>query len=184
LIYENILAAKFLSRPNRFVANIEIDGEKHVCHVKNTGRCRELLIPGADIFVQKSENPARKTKFDLISVYKGERLVNIDSQIPNKVFEEWIRDGNLYNSISSIRPECKYGSSRFDFYIEADGKQTYVEVKGVTLELGKVAMFPDAPTERGSKAYKRIKKRCIGRIQRIDCVYYPDGKCKIFYTKC
>ncbi|MDD3765659.1 MAG: DNA/RNA nuclease SfsA [Eubacteriales bacterium] len=157
MIYENILAAKFLSRPNRFVANIEIDGEKHVCHVKNTGRCRELLIPGADIFVQKSENPARKTKFDLISVYKGERLVNIDSQIPNKVFEEWIRDGNLYNSISSIRPECKYGSSRFDFYIEADGKQTYVEVKGVTLELGKVAMFPDAPTERGVKHINELK---------------------------
>ena len=149
--YERIKSGIFLSRPNRFIANIEIDGETQICHVKNTGRCRELLTEGAKVFVQESDNPNRKTKFDLISVYKGDRLINMDSQIPNKVFYEWIKCGNLFQNITYIKPECKYGSSRFDFYAETKDSKNFIEVKGVTLEENGVVMFPDAPTERGLK---------------------------------
>lgn len=149
--YKNIKQAKFLSRPNRFIANIEIDGKTEACHVKNTGRCKELLIPNATIFVQEFDSDKRKTKYDLISVYKGKRLVNIDSQAPNKVFYEWVKGGNLFKGITLIKPEYKYKNSRFDFYIETATAKTLVEVKGVTLEEKGVALFPDAPTERGLK---------------------------------
>ncbi len=149
--YDNIKGGIFLSRPNRFIANIEIDGKTQVCHVKNTGRCRELLTERAKVFVCESNNPKRKTKYDLIAVYKGNTLINMDSQIPNKVFHEWILKGNLFKKITQIKPECKYGNSRFDFYAETENGKNFIEVKGVTLEENGVAMFPDAPTERGLK---------------------------------
>lgn len=149
--YNNILPAVFVSRPNRFIAEIELEGRVEICHVKNTGRCRELLTHGARVYVQKSDNPKRKTKYDLISVFKGGELVNIDSQAPNKVFGEWVSEGNFIKNISLIKPECRYKNSRFDFYMEADGRKIFAEIKGVTLEENGTAMFPDAPTERGVK---------------------------------
>jgi len=133
-----------------------VDGNIEVCHVKNTGRCKELLTNGAVIFVQESNNISRKTKYSIISVYKGGKLINIDSQAPNIVFHEYLLDGGLFQNISKIEKECKYKNSRFDFYIEADGKKIFVEVKGVTLEENGVVMFPDAPTERGLKHLKEL----------------------------
>lgn len=151
MVYENVKEGVFVSRPNRFIAHVEIDGKVEICHVKNTGRCRELLIPGVRVFVEESTNPERKTKYDLIAVYKGDMLFNIDSGAPNKVFFEWIKDSGYFGDVSLIKPECKYGNSRFDFYIETDKRKIFVEVKGVTLEKDGVMMFPDAPTERGVK---------------------------------
>lgn len=162
MTYENIHRAVFLDRPNRFIANIEINGRHAVCHVKNTGRCRELLVPGAQIMVQDawgseaSSKPARKTRYDLISVWKGDRLINMDSAAPNKVFAEWVRAGGLFQNVTLIRPECRFGSSRFDFYIETDDRRVFVEVKGVTLEEDGVARFPDAPTDRGVKHLREL----------------------------
>lgn len=149
--YKNIREGKFISRPNRFIAHIEIDSKVEVCHVKNTGRCRELLVPGARVFVQESDNHMRKTKYDVISVYKGNELFNIDSSAPNKVFKEWIENSAYFGKIDFIKPECSYKNSRFDFYIECGERKIFVEVKGVTLEENGVLMFPDAPTERGVK---------------------------------
>jgi len=154
--YENIKEGKFLSRPNRFIANVEIDGREEVCHVKNTGRCRELLLPGAKVFVQEFDLATRKTKYDLISVYKGNTLINMDSQAPNKVFAEWVRGGNYFKNVTLLKPEQKYKDSRFDFYIEADGRKIFAEIKGVTLEEENIAMFPDAPTERGVKHIREL----------------------------
>lgn len=151
MVYSNIKKAKFLDRPNRFIANIEIDGVQEICHVKNTGRCRELFIPGADVYVQEAGGEKRKTKYDLISVVKGNRLINVDSQIPNRVFYEWMQTGAFQPDITAIRPECRFLNSRFDFYVEYADKKAFVEVKGVTLEKEGTAMFPDAPTERGVK---------------------------------
>lgn len=162
MIYNNIRRAFFLDRPNRFIARTELDGRVEVCHVKNTGRCRELLIPRAAVLVQDlgggaSVMPqARKTRYDLISVWKGDRLVNIDSSAPNKVFAEWVRAGGLFRDITMIRPEYRFGSSRFDFYLEADGRRCLVEIKGVTLEEDGIARFPDAPTERGVKHLREL----------------------------
>ena len=149
--YENIRIGRFISRPNRFIANIEVDGKKEICHVKNTGRCRELLVPGATVFVQEVNSESRKTKYDLISVYKGTTLINIDSQAPNKIFYEWLCGGSIFSKKAIIKPETKYGSSRLDFYVEDGDRKAYIEVKGVTLEEHGVALFPDAPTERGLK---------------------------------
>lgn len=160
MIYNNIKPAKFISRPNRFIANIEINGNYEICHVKNTGRCREFLIQGADIFVQEFDSITRKTKYDLISVYKQERLINMDSQVTNKVIQEWMQDGFLFENISLIKPESKYKNSRFDFYVEAGKRKIYIEVKGVTLEEDGVVMFPDAPTERGVKHLRELEE-CI-----------------------
>lgn len=151
MFYKNIIQAKFIDRPNRFIANIEIDGKTEVCHVKNTGRCKELLIPNAAIFVQESDVATRKTKYDLISVYKNDRLVNIDSQAPNRVFHEWLLGSDFFKDTTLIRPETKYKNSRFDFYIETVNRKIFIEVKGVTLEENGVVLFPDAPTERGVK---------------------------------
>lgn len=149
--YKNIKKGIFLDRPNRFISNVEIDGKAEVVHVKNTGRCRELLIPGVTVYVQEFENTSRKTKFDLIAVCKGKELFNIDSQAPNKVFGEWVLKSKYFGDADVIKAECRYGDSRFDFYIEAQGRKIFVEVKGVTLEEDGVLMFPDAPTERGVK---------------------------------
>ncbi len=149
--YDNIVKGKFISRPNRFIAHVEINGKEEICHVKNTGRCKELLIPGVNVFLQENDNPNRKTKFSLITVEKGNRLINMDSQIPNKVVNEWLENGNLFKDITLIKPETKYGNSRFDFYVETKEKKIFIEVKGVTLEENGVVRFPDAPTERGVK---------------------------------
>lgn len=151
MIYDNIKKAKFLSRPNRFIAHIEIDGKTEIAHVKNTGRCKELLTSSATVFVQENNLPHRKTKYDIISVYKSGQLINIDSQVPNKVFSEWAKNGNFLSNIELIKPETTYQNSRFDFYVEANDRKIFVEIKGVTLEENGIAMFPDAPTERGVK---------------------------------
>ncbi len=148
--YTNILPGRFLSRPNRFIAHIEIDGQVEVCHVKNTGRCRELLPEGAQVWCQRSDNPNRKTKYDLISVKKGSRIINMDSQAPNTAVGQWLKSGGL-GEISELRPETKHGDSRFDFSFVKDGTICFLEVKGVTLENEGICAFPDAPTERGAK---------------------------------
>jgi A/G-specific adenine glycosylase len=156
--YNNIEEGRFRARPNRFIAEVEIRGKIEICHVKNTGRCKELLIPGVTIYTQRNHNPDRKTKLDLISVYKGQELINMDSQVPNKIVREWIEKGKLFQNITLIKPESTYGNSRFDLYIEADNKKIYMEVKGVTLEEHQVAMFPDAPTLRGVKHVEELCK--------------------------
>ncbi len=153
--YKNIVKAKFIERPNRFIARVELDGEEHIVHVKNTGRCRELLVPGATVYMEKSDNPARKTLYDLVTVAKGDRLVNMDSQLPNALVEEWLIDREesqkVFGDITYVKREKTYGKSRFDFYIEVGERKIFVEVKGVTLENDNVVSFPDAPTERGVK---------------------------------
>ena len=156
--YGKILPARFLSRPNRFVARVEAEGEELVCHVKNTGRCRELLVPGATVWLEESPNPSRKTKFDLIAVEKGDRLINMDAQAPNKVFGEWAAAGGFREGLTLLRPETTYGSSRFDFYLESSKSRGFVEVKGVTLEEDGVVRFPDAPTLRGVKHLDELVK--------------------------
>lgn len=161
--YANIVSGKFISRPNRFIAHVEIDGVDTVVHVKNTGRCKELLVPGCTVYLEKSENPARKTPYDLVAVEKGVLLINMDSQAPNKVAAEWIRSHTeLFPEIAFLKPEFTYGNSRFDFYVEFRGlgrtkaekaklHKMFIEVKGCTLEFEGHAKFPDAPTERGVK---------------------------------
>ena len=154
--YKKIHPAIFCSRPNRFVARVELEGAETTCHVKNTGRCRELLVPGAVVYLEESENPARKTKYDLVAVEKGARLINMDAQAPNQVFGEWARAGRFVPGLTLLRPETKFGNSRFDFYWEAPGRRGFVEVKGVTLEEDGVVRFPDAPTLRGVKHLEEL----------------------------
>jgi len=150
LQYANMIPGQFLSRPNRFIAHVEIDGKTEVVHVKNTGRCRELLPVGAQVWCQKAGNPARKTKYDLITVRKGSRLINMDSQAPNLAAKEWLLGGGL-GAIEDLKAETFHGDSRFDFSFVKDGKTCFLEVKGVTLETDGVCAFPDAPTERGAR---------------------------------
>ena len=148
--YTNMVPGIFLSRPNRFIAHIEIDGKTEICHVKNTGRCRELLPHGAKVWCQRSDNPNRKTRYDLIAVQKDDRLINMDSQAPNAAAKEWLLAGGL-GSIENLASEVVHGDSRFDFAFTMDGKPCFLEVKGVTLEEDGVCAFPDAPTQRGTK---------------------------------
>ena len=155
--YPNMIPGHFLSRPNRFIAHVEIGGKEEIVHVKNTGRCRELLQPGVEVWCQESQNPNRKTKFDLITVRKGDRLINMDSQAPNIAAGEWLRSGGL-GEIVNLKAESFHGDSRFDFSFEKDGRQCFLEVKGVTLENDGVCAFPDAPTERGVKHLKGLTK--------------------------
>lgn len=153
--YEETCHAKFLDRPNRFIAHVELNGKTETVHVKNTGRCRELLLPGADVILSHSGNPTRKTAYDLIAVYKeGLGLVNIDSQAPNAVVKEWL----LSQGFDVVRPEYRYGDSRIDFYMEKDGRKYLMEVKGCTLEREGIGYFPDAPTERGVKHLHELAK--------------------------
>lgn len=154
--YNHIEKGIFLARPNRFIAHVLINGKMEIVHVKNTGRCKELLTENAQVFVQKCPSPTRKTQYDLISVYKGQRLINMDSQAPNKVVAQWLQEGNLFQNITLIKPETTYGNSRFDFYLEADDQKILIEVKGVTLEENGVALFPDAPTQRGIKHIQEL----------------------------
>ena len=159
--YDRIYKAKFIERPNRFIAYAELNGKKETVHVKNTGRCAELLRPGADIYIQESDNPSRKTRWDLIAVKKGSRMINMDSQIPNKVVKEWIEQGNLFGNVTLIRPETVYKNSRFDLYVEAEDqnggiRKIFIEIKGVTLEENGVCRFPDAPSERAVKHLEEL----------------------------
>jgi len=154
MIYERMREAVFEERPNRFIAHIRLDGERRVCHVKNTGRCRELLLPGVRVLVQENGHARRKTGWDLIAVWKGRRLINIDAAAPNQVFAEWAAE--RWPGLTLLKPETTFGDSRFDFYLEAAGRPAFVEVKGVTLEEDGVARFPDAPTERGVKHLKGL----------------------------
>ena len=152
-----MVRGKFLARPNRFIAHVEINGTMEVVHVKNTGRCRELLPVGAQVWCQESDNPNRKTKYDLITVRKGDRLINMDSQAPNLAAGEWLRRGGL-GEIENLKAEYFHGDSRFDFAFMKDGRQCFLEVKGVTLENDGVCAFPDAPTERGVKHLKGLTR--------------------------
>ena len=152
-----MVSGVFLARPNRFIAHVQIGGQVEVCHVKNTGRCRELLPAGAEVWCQESDNPARKTKYDLITVRKGDRLINMDSQAPNAAVREWLLAGG-FGEISELRPETVHGDSRFDFSFLKDGRRCFLEVKGVTLENDGVCAFPDAPTERGSKHLRGLAR--------------------------
>lgn len=158
MIYKNIIQGRFLDRPNRFIAHVEVSGEEQVVHVKNTGRCKELLVPGAVVYLEKSENPARSTAYDLIAVKKGNRIINMDSQIPNKVVAEWLEKGSFFHDLVSLRPEITYGNSRFDFYVETKTEKVFIEVKGVTLEEDGVVRFPDAPSERALKHVEELIK--------------------------
>ncbi len=167
--YHKIKEGIFVSRPNRFIAYVELDGITEICHVKNTGRCKELLIPGAKVFVEESENPNRKTKYDLVQVYKGERLVNIDSQMPNHLVREWLENKHAleriacparryFQNVTKIQSEKTYGDSRFDLYVECKEKKVWIEIKGVTLEEDGICRFPDAPTQRGVKHVRELTR--------------------------
>lgn len=159
--YRHVIKGRFLERPNRFIARVEIQGEDgelkvETVHVKNTGRCRELLQKGAAVYLEKSDNPSRSTAYDLIAVEKGDRMVNMDSQAPNKAAQEWLGGGGLFPDVTLVRPEVKFGKSRFDFYVETPGERIFVEVKGVTLEEEGVVRFPDAPSERAVKHVEEL----------------------------
>jgi len=158
MIYENIVQGRFIDRPNRFIAHVEIEGQEQVVHVENTGRCKELLVPGAVVYLERSDNPARTTAYDLIAVKKGSRIINMDSQIPNKVVAEWLEKGSFFHDLVSLRPETTYGNSRFDIYVETQTEKAFIEVKGVTLEEDGVVRFPDAPSERALKHVEELIK--------------------------
>ena len=162
--YDNYTEAVFLSRPNRFIADVLLNGEKETVHVKNTGRCKELLTENANVYLTRSSNPTRKTKYDLIAVEKhtdsGVVLINMDSQIPNAVAYEWLPLSGLFSEKAIVRREVTYGKSRFDLYVEDSNRRAFIEVKGVTLENNGVASFPDAPTERGVKHINELV-RCV-----------------------
>ncbi|MDR3074525.1 MAG: DNA/RNA nuclease SfsA [Candidatus Methanoplasma sp.] len=155
--YSKVRRGRFLERPNRFIAYVEIDGIAEKCHVSNTGRCRELFVPGADVILSVSDNPKRSTGYDVVSVYKNGMLVNIDSQAPNKVIIDQIRNIAGFEDIDLIRPEYGYGASRIDLYAEEGDRKILMEIKGVTLEKDGTALFPDAPTERGLKHVKELE---------------------------
>jgi sugar fermentation stimulation protein A len=169
--YENVLVGRFQSRPNRFIAHVLMDGETAVCHVKNTGRCRELFVPDAKVVLAPGMNPDRKTQYDVIAVYKGDKLINIDSQAPNRVFREWAESGGFMPDAKIIRPEYVYGQSRLDFYLETKEKHCLVEVKGATLEEDGLARFPDAPTLRGGK-----------HLRELTAAVYQGYECYAFFV--
>ena len=150
-----MVPGRFCRRPNRFIAHIEIGGKEEICHVKNTGRCKELLVPGAQVWCQKFDSHTRKTKYDLIAVQKGSKLINMDSQAPNAAAKAWLLAGGL-GDITNLRAEVFHGDSRFDFSFEKDGQACFLEVKGVTLENDGICAFPDAPTARGVKHLKGL----------------------------
>lgn len=160
--YLNMERGRFIDRPNRFIATVETADGPQVCHVKNTGRCKELLIPGAEVWVQRASNPARRTAYDLIAVRKGDRLINMDANAPNRVFGDWARAGHFMPGLTLCRGEVTHGDSRFDFYMETVEKRLFAEIKGVTLEEDGVVRFPDAPTLRGVKHLHGLMD-CVGQ---------------------
>ena len=163
--YKQIVRGTFIERPNRFIAIVDVDGKTETVHVKNTGRCRELLVPGATVYLEEGNKPERKTAYDLVAVQKGDRLINMDSQAPNKVVEEWLLKKELFPGLIYVRPETKYGNSRFDFYVKynkdaekypSETRKAFIEVKGVTLERDGVVLFPDAPSDRAVKHVEEL----------------------------
>ena len=158
--YKNVIEGVFLSRPNRFIAQVLVDGKEETVHVKNTGRCKELLVDNARVYLSVSDNPARKTKYDLVGVEKvtdrGALLINMDSQIPNDAVAEWLPVSGLFSESAVIRREYTFGKSRFDFFVQDADKKAFIEVKGVTLENDGIVSFPDAPTERGVKHIEEL----------------------------
>lgn len=178
--YEQIRQAIFRNRPNRFIAEVEISGRMERVHVKNTGRCRELLVPGCTVYLEKGQNPHRKTPYDLVAVEKGTLLINMDSQAPNKVFAEWARSGEFRRDLTLLRPETVWGSSRFDFYWEAGDEKGFVEVKGCTLEENGAAMFPDAPTERGVKHLRELAAASREGYSCAVCFVVQMKGCHVF----
>ena len=174
--YRNITTAKFISRRNRFVAQVEINGKTETVHVKNTGRCKELLRPGATVYVEEAApGSARKTQFDLVAVEKGPLLINLDSQAPNRAAGDLLRAGGLFGPPALVRPETKWGTSRFDFYVEAGGQKIFVEVKGVTLERDGLALFPDAPTQRGVRHLEELAA-CLQQGYRAAALFVIQMK--------
>ncbi len=183
--YNNITKGVFISRPNRFIAKVLIDGKEEICHVKNTGRCKELLKSGTEVYLEKSDSSRRKTAYDLVACKKGKDIFNIDSIMPNKVVYEWLLEVKYFGEIRVLKPEYTFGKSRFDFYLETPEDRYLIEVKGVTLEENGVMMFPDAPTERGVKhikelidATKKGYKACIIFVSQtmIGKVFTPNRK--------
>ena len=160
--YGKIVEGKFIDRPNRFIAHVEMQGRPETVHVKNTGRCRELLLPGAAVRLEVSDNPSRKTLYDLVAVYKENiGWINIDSQAPNAVVQEWLRTKpGIFADMTLCRPEYRYGASRVDFYLECGSRRILIEVKGCTLEVDGEGYFPDAPTERGVKHLHELAAAC------------------------
>lgn len=186
--YNNMIKAKFIERPNRFIAYCDINGEIEKIHVKNTGKCKELLVPGYEVYLEESSNPARTTKYSLIAVKKGDRLINMDSQVTNKMVYEALEDKSLIlpgfgEEITLIKPEKTYGNSRLDVYVEGKTKKAFIEVKGCTLEIDGVVKFPDAKTERGVKHVKELIKAkeegylayIIFVIQMEDVLYFTPN---------
>ncbi|MCR4960757.1 MAG: DNA/RNA nuclease SfsA [Lachnospiraceae bacterium] len=171
--YENITRAKFIKRPNRFIAEVEVDGRRETVHVKNTGRCKELLLPGCEVWLTAPGTEGRKTKYDLVAVRKTTGvLFNIDSQAPNKIVKEWL----LTQDYDFVRPEFTYGDSRIDFYMERGNEKFLMEVKGCTLEIDGIGYFPDAPTERGVKHIRElIKAKQSGYHAILTFVIQMDG---------
>lgn len=176
--YKKIVHGKFISRPNRFIAHVEINGVEEIVHVKNTGRCKELLIPGVEVILEDCEGKERKTRYDLIAVYKaGFGLINIDSQAPNKVAYEWL----LGQGYDVVKKEYVYGDSRIDFYMEKDGQKYLLEIKGCTLEIDGKGYFPDAPTERGAKHLHELTKAIAkGYKTMIGFVIQMDGISEVY----
>ncbi len=182
--YSKICPGIFLKRPNRFIAHVETGEGVQICHVKNTGRCRELLVPGARVYLSESDNPARKTRFDLIAVEKetaeGPLLINMDSQAPNRVFGEWAEGGGFRPDLTLLRPETTYGNSRFDYYWESSEKRGFVEIKGVTLEENGVLLFPDAPTQRGVKHLEELVLAHQAGYEAAACFVIQMDRAKYF----
>ncbi|MGN1045037.1 MAG: DNA/RNA nuclease SfsA [Candidatus Methanomethylophilaceae archaeon] len=177
--YDRVISGTFISRPNRFIAYCEIDGSAERCHVKNTGRCRELLVPGTKVYLSVSDDPSRSTGYDLIAVMKGNRLINMDSQIPNGAAAEGLRRIPLFSDVTDIRREFRYGDSRIDIMASSPDRRYLIEVKGVTLEENGIVMFPDAPTERGTKHLRELMGSvkdgyvpCILFVIQMDDVRY------------
>ena len=173
MVYENVTKAVFINRPNRFIAEVEIDGKREIVHVKNTGRCKELLIPGCEVWLTAPGTPNRKTKYDLIAVRKDTGILfNIDSQAPNKVVKEWLET----QGYDVVIPEYTCGDSRIDFYMERGADKYLMEVKGCTLEVDGMGYFPDAPTERGVKHIRELIKAKKAGYQAVLCfVIQMDG---------
>ena len=182
--YNDICEGRFESRPNRFIAYVNIAGRTEKVHVKNTGRCRELLTDNVQVFLNKSNNPERSTAYDLVAVKKKERIINMDSQAPNKAVEEWLLRGGLFENITALKPETTYENSRFDFYVETPEDKIFIEVKGVTLEQENVVLFPDAPSQRAVKHINELagavkegyKAYILFVIQMEDVMFFTPNR--------
>ena len=181
MVYKNIVSGIFIKRPNRFIAHVLINGKEEICHVKNTGRCKELLVSGAKVILQHFDSNLRKTKYDLIAVYKGDKLINMYSKAPNKVVYEYLKAN--FSDKFIIKPEYKFGNSRLDFFMERKNEKILIEVKGCTLEENGIASFPDAPTQRGRKHLEELteaikngyKSVIIFVIQMEEVLYFTSN---------